>query len=117
MVNISSSSTKLSFYIPEFYWWFQDNICNIARSYFSRGLVFNMYEKSIVLNVDNSISRSPFKSHLPGCLFWKYAQSPIGKAGLSFAIFFWVALNLFSSNVFFAIAHANLCVSRFSMVL
>ena len=56
-----------------------------------------------------------FKSHLPGCLFLKYTQPPIWKAGLSLAIVFWAALNLFSSNVFFAIANANLCVSRFSI--
>ena len=29
-----------------------------------------------------------FKSHLPGCLFLKYTQSPIWKAGLSPAIIF-----------------------------
>ena len=29
-----------------------------------------------------------FKSHLPGCLFLKYTQSPIWKAGLSLAIVF-----------------------------
>ena len=56
-----------------------------------------------------------FKSHLPGYLFLKYTWSPIWKAGLSLAIIFWVAVNLFSSNVFFAIANANLCVSRFSI--
>ena len=56
-----------------------------------------------------------FKSHLPGCLFLKYTQSPIWRAGLSHAIVFWVAINLFSSNVFFAMANANLCVSRLSI--
>ena len=56
-----------------------------------------------------------FKSYLPGCLFLKYTQSPTWKAGLSLAIVFWVAVNLFSSNVFFVIAKANLCVSRFSI--
>ena len=56
-----------------------------------------------------------FKSHLPGCLFLKYTQSPIWKAGLSHVIVFWVAVNLFSSNVFFAMANTNLCVSRFSI--
>ena len=60
MVNISSGSTKLGVHMPKFYWWFQDNVCNIARSYFSSGLVFNMYEVSVMLNADNSISRSPF---------------------------------------------------------
>ena len=56
-----------------------------------------------------------FKSHLPDCLFLKYTQSPTWKAGFSHAIVFWAVLNLFSSNVFFAIANANLCVSRFSI--
>ena len=56
-----------------------------------------------------------FKSHLPGCLFLKYTQSPTWKVGLFLAIVFWVAINLFSSNVFFAIGRANLCVSRFSI--
>ena len=53
--------------------------------------------------------------HLPGCLFLKYTQSLIWKAGLSHVIVFWVAVNLFSSNVFFAIAKANLCVSKLSI--
>ena len=56
-----------------------------------------------------------FKSHLPGCLFLKYTWSPIWKAGFSLAIFFWVAVNLFSSNVFLAIARANWCVCRFNI--
>ena len=30
----------------------------------------------------------PFKSHLPGCLFLKYTQSPTWKAGFSHAIVF-----------------------------
>ena len=56
-----------------------------------------------------------FKSHLPGCLFLKYTWSPIWKAGLSLPIVFWAVLNLFSSNVYFAIAKANLCVFSFSI--
>ena len=56
-----------------------------------------------------------FKSHLPGCLFLKCTQSPIWKVGLSCTTVFWVAVNLFSSNVFFAIARANLCVSKLSV--
>ena len=59
VVNIFPSSTKLGVYIPEFHWWFQYNVCDIARSCFSSGLVFDMYEMSIVLNVGNSISGSP----------------------------------------------------------
>ena len=72
VVNISSSYTELSVYIPKFYGWFQYNICYIARSYFASSLVLDMYEMSIVLNVDNSISRS----HLPGCLFLKVYMIP-----------------------------------------
>ena len=56
-----------------------------------------------------------FKFHLPGCLFSKYTWSPTWKAGFSHTIVFWAVLNLFSSNVFFAIANANLCASRFSI--
>ena len=56
-----------------------------------------------------------FKSHLPGCLFLKYTQSPTWKAGFCHAVVFWAVLNLFSSNVFLAIANANLCVSKFSI--
>ena len=56
-----------------------------------------------------------FKSLVPGCLFLKYTQSATLNAGLSLVIIFWVAINLFSSNVFFAITKANLCVSRFSI--
>ena len=56
-----------------------------------------------------------FKSHLPGCLFLKYSWSPTWKAGFSCAMVFWAVLNLFSPNVFFAIANANLCVSRVSI--
>ena len=56
-----------------------------------------------------------FKSHLPGCLFLKYTWSPTWKAGFFHAMVFWAVLNLSSSNVFLAIANANLCVSRFSI--
>ena len=56
-----------------------------------------------------------FKSHFPGCLFLKYTWSPTWKAGLSLARVLWVAVNLFSSRVFLAIASANLCVSRCSL--
>ena len=57
-----------------------------------------------------------FKSHLLDCLFLKYTQSPTWNAGLSLAIVFWAVLNLFPSNVFFAVANANLCFSRFSIL-
>ena len=56
-----------------------------------------------------------FKSHYQAVCFLKYTWSPTWKAGMSLAIVFWLAVNLFSSNVFFAIAKANLCVYRFSI--
>ena len=56
-----------------------------------------------------------FKFHLLGSLFLKYTWSPTWKAGFSHAMVFWAVLNLFSSNVFFAVASANLCVSKFSV--
>ena len=56
-----------------------------------------------------------FKSHLLGCLFLKYMWSPILKDGGFLSMVFWAILNLFSSKVFFAMANANLCVSRFSI--
>ena len=56
-----------------------------------------------------------FKSHLLGCLFLKYMPSPILKDGGVLSMVFWAILNLFSSRVFFAMANANLCVSRFSI--
>ena len=60
VVNISSSSTELSVYVPKFYGQFQNDICIVVKSNFSGGLVFDMYEMSIALNADNSISGSPF---------------------------------------------------------
>ena len=59
-INIVSSSAKLSFNSPELYWGFQDDVCNIAESYFSCGLVLYVNEMSVLLYVDNSVSRSPF---------------------------------------------------------
>ena len=56
-----------------------------------------------------------FKSHLLGCLFLKYTLSQILKDGGVLSMIFWAILNLFSSRVFFAMAKANLCISRFSI--
>ena len=71
VVNISPSSTELGVYVPEFYCWFQYNVCDIATSCFSSGLVFNMYEMSIILNADNSISGSPFQVPFARLLVFK----------------------------------------------
>ena len=60
VVNKFPSSAELSVNIPEFYWWFQDDVCNIAGSYIPSGLIAYVYKMSIVLHEDNSISRSPF---------------------------------------------------------
>ena len=56
-----------------------------------------------------------FQSHLLACLFLKYTQSPTLKDGGFLSMIFWAVLNLFSSKVFFDIANANLCVSKFSI--
>ena len=56
-----------------------------------------------------------FRSHLLGCLFWKQTLSPILKDGGVQPMVFWAVLNLFSSKVFFAIASASLCASRFNI--
>ena len=72
VVNVSSSSTELSVYVPKFYGWFQYDTSHVARSYFPSELVFNMYEMSVMLNVENLYPGLHFKSHLPGCLFLKY---------------------------------------------
>ena len=55
-----------------------------------------------------------FRSHLLGCLFSK--QTPILKDEGVLSMVFWAVLNLFSSRVFFAIASASLCASRFNIL-
>ena len=57
-----------------------------------------------------------FKPHLLGFLFLRYTWSPILKDGGVLSMVSWAILNLFSSRVFFAMAYANLCVSRFSIL-
>ena len=61
VVYVFSSSAKLCINIPKFYWRFKYNILHVARSYFSGSLVFNLQKMSVVLNLDNSVSRSPFE--------------------------------------------------------
>ena len=102
-------------YIAEFYWWFQYNICDIARSCFSIGLVFDMYEMSIMLNVDNPISRSPFQVPLARLLVFEIYTISYLEGWFVSCHCLLSSLNLFSSNDFFVIAKAILCVSRFSI--
>ena len=59
MVNIAAGSAELGVNVPKLNRRFLNNICDIAGSCFSCGLVFNVDEMSIVLNTDNLISRSP----------------------------------------------------------
>ena len=55
------------------------------------------------------------RSHLPGCLFLKYALSPILKEGGVLFSVFCAVLKQFSSKVFLEMPNANLCASRFSI--
>ena len=71
MVNKVASSAKLGVNIPKLNRRFQNNICHIAGSCFSCGLIFNVDEMSIALNTDYLITGSPLCSHLLGCLFLK----------------------------------------------
>ena len=59
MVNIAAGSAELGVNVPKLDRRFQDNVCDIARSCFACGLVFNVDDMSIVLNMDNPNSGSP----------------------------------------------------------
>ena len=59
VINIVAGSAELGVNIPELDGRFHYNVCDIAGSYFSCSLVFNVDEMSIALNTDNLISGSP----------------------------------------------------------
>ena len=61
MVDIFSSSAKLGIYIPKFYRRFKNYILHVAGLHFSGCLVLYVYKVSVLLNSDNSVSRSPFE--------------------------------------------------------
>ena len=60
MINIVASSAELGINIPELDWGFKDDVFDIAGSYYSCGLVLSVDKMSVMLNADNSVSRSPF---------------------------------------------------------
>ena len=53
-------SAKLGINVPELNGMLQYNVFDIAGSYFSSCLIFYVDVMSIMLDVDNSVSRSPF---------------------------------------------------------
>ena len=116
VVNVSSSSTKLSVHVPKLHGCFQYYVLHITRAYFPVAC-FSICKKCPLHPMWTILYPGlHFKSHLPSCLFLKYMQSPILKDGGFLSMVFSAILNLFSSQVFFAMANANLCVSRFSIL-
>ena len=114
MVDIFSSSSKLCIYVPKFYWRFKYYVLHIARLYFSSSLVFNVQTMSILLYLDNSVSRSAFGMTL-AWLFVLKIYSVTYLEGWWFPVLvFCAVLKQFSSNVFLAVAKASLCASRLS---
>ena len=71
MVDIFSSSAKLCIYIPKFYRRFENYILHIAGSYFSGCLVFYVYEVTVMLNLDNSVTWSPLEVPLARLLVFE----------------------------------------------
>ena len=89
------SYAKLCVSIPQLNWQFMHTILDTAGSSFSCSLVFYMEVVSLVLNTDNPVTGSPFKSHFPCCMILNYTLSPILKlGGLQFVVFC-ECLNLF----------------------
>ena len=116
MVNVSSTSTKLSVYVPNFMGGsnimsttLQDHIFPVAWFLICKKCPSHSMQTILYPSLH-------FKSHFVGWFFLKYTWSPTWKAGFFLAMVFWAVLNLFLSNVFFAIANANLCVSMFSIL-
>ena len=70
---------------------------------------------SVALNVDNSISWPPFK--VPFARLFVLEVNPVSNLkGLWCVVYGLLShFNLFSSSIFFAIASASLCVSRFNI--
>ena len=65
MVDVFPCSAKLHFNISKFNWWLKYYIFDVAWSCFSSSLIFDMKIMSIMLNMDNSISRHPLQVPLP----------------------------------------------------
>ena len=115
MVDKFSSSAKLGVYIPKFNRWSQYFILHITRPYFSSSLVLNVMEVSVMLNLDNPISRSPLKVPFARLLIFEiYSVSYLEERwctvhGLS------CCLKWFSSKVLLVMASASLWASKFSI--
>ena len=115
MVDKCSDSAKLGVYVQEFHWQFKYYILYAAGSYFSCGLVFNMQKVSIMLILDNSVSRSPlevpfarlFVLEIYPISYFKRGWYPIQSLLCSFEAVL--------IQHFLVIANMSLCASRFSI--
>ena len=56
-----TSPSNLGVNVPKFNGRFENDVLHIARSNFPSGLIFYVDEMSIMLNADNSVSRSPLE--------------------------------------------------------
>ena len=108
MVNIVTGSAKLGVDVPELNRKFKNYIFDIAGLCFSCSLVFDVDVMSVVLNTDNPVSRSPLQVPFAWLFVFEVYMISHLKGGVVFS----VAVNLFSSSVFFTIANASLCVSK-----
>ena len=82
VIDIFSRSAKLSIYVPKFHWGFKYYILHITGSYFSCGLVFNVQNMSIMLNLDNSVSGSLLEVPFSGLLVLEIYPISYFKRGL-----------------------------------
>ena len=66
VVDNAAGSTEPGVNVPKLDRRFKNNICGIAGLCFSCGLVFNVDEKSIALNTDYLVTRSPLQIPFSG---------------------------------------------------
>ena len=112
MINIATGPAKLGVNVPELNGRCKNYIFDVAGPCFSCSLVFNVNVMSIALNMDNLVSGSPLQIPFARLFVFEVYMISNLKGGLFLETVFWVAVNLFLSSVFFAIANASLCVSR-----
>ena len=75
---------------------------------------FSIYRKCPLCSIQTVLYPGlQLRSHLPGCLFLKYTQSPILKEGGVLSMVFCAVLKQFSSNIFLAMANMSLWASKF----
>ena len=113
MVDVFSCSAKLHFNIPKFNWWLKYYIFDVAWSCFSSSLIFDMKIMSIMLIMNNLISRPPFQVPLPWLLVLE-VNSVVCLKWWWFSVVFCAFLKQFSSRVSLAIARTRQCASKFS---